>query len=126
MSLQPNALYYGDCLDWMSQWDDGSVDLIYLDPPFNSNANYNILYTANGGSQAQYRAFDDTWTWDEAAADRFARLENAVGRPTHRVIVGLHHLLGPSGMLAYLYIHGRTTGADAPPAEADRKYLPAL
>ena len=102
MSLQPNALYYGDCLDWMSQWDDCSVDLIYLDPPFNSNANYNILYTANGGNQAQYRAFDDTWTWDEAAADRFARLENAVGRPAHHAIAGLHRILGPSGMLAYL------------------------
>ena len=33
------TLYYGDCLDWMSQWDDRTVDLIYLDPPFNSNAN---------------------------------------------------------------------------------------
>ena len=102
MRLQPNALYYGDCLDWMSQWDDGSVDLIYLDPPFNSNANYNILYTANGGNQAQYRAFDDTWTWDEAAADRFARYENAVARPAHHAIAGLHRILGPSGMLAYL------------------------
>lgn len=102
MSLLTNALYYGDCLDWMSQWDDGCVDLIYLDPPFNSNANYNILYTANGGSQAQFRAFDDTWRWDEAAADRFARFENAVGRPAHHAIVGLHRILGPSGMLAYL------------------------
>ncbi|MDE0516887.1 MAG: hypothetical protein OXH43_11175 [Acidimicrobiaceae bacterium] len=38
------SLYYGDCLDWMSRWDDATVDLIYLDPPFNSNSDYNVLY----------------------------------------------------------------------------------
>ena len=39
-----DTLCYGDCLDWMGRWDDATVDLIYLDPPFNSNANYNVLY----------------------------------------------------------------------------------
>ena len=39
-----DTLCYGDCLDWMQRWDDESVDLIYLDPPFNSNATYNVLY----------------------------------------------------------------------------------
>jgi len=101
-SLAPGSLYYGDCLDWMQRWDDESVDLIYLDPPFNSNTDYNILYGANGGGSAQYRAFTDTWSWDEAAADRYAMFESAVGRPAHRAIVGLHYALGPSGMLAYL------------------------
>ena len=48
-TLSPNTLYYGDCLDWMQRWDDESVDLIYLDPPFNSKANYNILYSTEGG-----------------------------------------------------------------------------
>ena len=43
-NFHTNALYYGDCLDWMGKWNDQSVDLIYLDPPFNSNANYNVLY----------------------------------------------------------------------------------
>ena len=100
--MEPNTLYYGDCLDWMQRWDDASVDLIYLDPPFNSKTNYNILYSTAGGGQAQYRAFDDTWHWDEAAADRYAMFESAAGRPAHRVIVGLYHILGPSGMLAYL------------------------
>ena len=38
MGLATNTLYYGDCLEWMSRWDDQSVDLIYLDPPFNSKA----------------------------------------------------------------------------------------
>ena len=96
-SLAPNTLYYGDCLDWMQRWDDESVDLIYLDPPFNSKADYNVLYSTVGGGEAQYRAFTDTWSWDEAAADRYAMFESAVGRPAHRAIVGLHYILGPSG-----------------------------
>ena len=41
-----NSLYYGDCLDWMRRWDAATVDLIYLDPPFGSNADYNMLYAA--------------------------------------------------------------------------------
>ena len=102
MSIETNTLYYGDCLDWMQRWDDACVDLIYLGPPFNSNTNYNILYSNAGGSQAQFRAFDDTWGWDEAAADRYAMYESAAGRPAHRAVIGLHTLLGPSGMMAYL------------------------
>ena len=97
-----DTLYYGDCLDWMSRWDDSSIDLIYLDPPFNSNANYNILYSGDGGGDAQFRAFSDTWYWDESAADRFELFENAAGRAAHSVIVGLYRILGPTGMLAYL------------------------
>ena len=85
----------------MRQWPDESVDLIYLDPPFNSNANYNMLFSGDV-KEAQFRAFNDTWVWDEAAADRFAMFEGAVGRPAHKAIVGLHKILGGSGMLAYL------------------------
>ena len=76
--------------------------MIYLDPPFNSNTNYNILYASNGGADAQYRAFTDTWTWDEAAAERLESYKGAAGRPAHDAIVGLERILGPSGMLAYL------------------------
>ena len=97
-----NTLYYGDCLDWMKRWDAGCVDLVYLDPPFNSKVNYNVLYSTEGNGEAQYRAFDDTWRWDEAAVDRFAGFEGAAGRPAHSVMVGLHRILGRSGMLAYL------------------------
>ncbi|MCY4060153.1 MAG: site-specific DNA-methyltransferase, partial [Gammaproteobacteria bacterium] len=96
------TLYYGDCLDWMGRWDDQSVDLIYLDPPFNSKADYNILYSARGGADAQFRAFSDTWAWDEAAADRYAAYEGAPARLAHDAIVGLRRVIGPSGMLAYL------------------------
>ena len=96
------TLYYGDCLDWMSEWDNQTVDLIYLDPPFNSKADYNVLYSSEGGADAQYRAFTDTWAWDDKAADRFAAYEGAPGRRAHDTIVGLRRALGPSGMLAYL------------------------
>ncbi|MCY3966538.1 MAG: site-specific DNA-methyltransferase [Acidobacteria bacterium] len=86
----------------MGQWDDQSVDLIYLDPPFNSKADYNILYSARGGADAQFRAFSDIWAWDEAAADRYAAYEGAPARLAHDAIVGLRRVIGPSGMLAYL------------------------
>ena len=62
MALQTNALYYGDCLEWMARWDDRSVDLIYLDPPFNSQADYNILFGSpeggvQGRSTGRFRTF---------------------------------------------------------------------
>ena len=101
-ALETETLYYGDCLDWMSQWDDQCVDLIYLDPPFNSKASYNVLYAREGGNDAQYRAFADTWTWDDAAADRYVAYAGASGRKAHDAITGLYRILGPSGMLAYL------------------------
>ena len=61
-----NTLYYGDNLDILRQHvPDESVDLVYLDPPFNSNANYNVLFKEQSGeaSPAQIRAFTDTWEW---------------------------------------------------------------
>ena len=104
MEPDTDTLYYGDCLDWMDRWPDRSVDLVYLDPPFKSDATYNILFGRNGdaGGGAQYRAFDDTWRWDEGAVKRFERLEGASARRAHKAVIGLHAILGPSGMLAYL------------------------
>ena len=69
-----NHLYYGDNLGVLRKHiADESVDLIYLDPPFNSNASYNVLFrTPEGaGSGAQIEAFGDTWEWGEAASDAF-------------------------------------------------------
>lgn len=69
-----NQLYYGDNLDILRRYiKDESVDLIYLDPPFNSNATYNVLFSQqNGsGSSAQIQAFEDAWQWDENAALNF-------------------------------------------------------
>ena len=100
--MNPQTLYYGDCLDWMRQWPDHSVALIYLDPPFNSNANYNILFGAGNGALAPVRAFQDTWKWDAAAVERTNRIVNAAAHPAHRAIAGLQQILGDSGMLAYV------------------------
>ena len=100
------TLYYGDCLDWMQGWPDECVDLVYLDPPFNSNADYNIIFGQENGTPAQVRGFEDTWRWDEAAAQRSMQLESAVAHPMHQAATALRTLLGPSGMLAYLTYMG--------------------
>lgn len=66
----PNVLYYGDNLDILRRYiRDESIDLVYLDPPFNSNASYNVLFGEANGSQsaAQVQAFEDTWHWALAA-----------------------------------------------------------
>ena len=97
-----NALYYGDCLDWMGQWDDNTVDMIYLDPPFNSKSDYNMLYKDEAAGKAQTRAFTDTWTWDAQAKHRQDLFAGAIGLRSSDAITGLHHVLGNSGMMSYL------------------------
>ena len=65
-----NHLYYGDNLSVLRESiRDASVDLIYLDPPFNSNASYNVLFKGPAGAEsaAQIEAFDDTWHWNDSA-----------------------------------------------------------
>ena len=65
--MAENALYYGDNLDVLSRHvASESVDLVYLDPPFNSSQNYNVLFAEKSGeaSAAQIHAFEDTWHWD--------------------------------------------------------------
>ncbi len=78
MSSIPNTLYDGDCLDWMSQWEVECVDLIYLDPPFNLNANYNALFKNGGSKEAAEgqitvngRSYDHMHLW--LIADYFER-----------------------------------------------------
>jgi len=85
-----NRLYFGDNLKWLSdrkEFPDASIDLVYLDPPFNSNADYNILFREPSGqvSQAQFRAFTST---RDATATRSDR-ELDQGRP--RLIYGLRN-----------------------------------
>ncbi len=66
-----NKLFYGDNLNILRRYiKDESVDLIYLDPPFNSNRNYNVLFKDESGMEAdsQIMAFEDTWHWKGAAA----------------------------------------------------------
>ncbi len=71
-----NQLYYGDNLEVLRQnVPDASVDLIYLDPPFNSNRNYNVIFSRNdtvaSADQAQIQAFTDTWRWTPITETQF-------------------------------------------------------
>jgi DNA modification methylase len=99
-----NQLYYGDNLDVLRRHiSDESVDLVYLDPPFNSNATYNVLFEAKDGTQAaaQIKAFEDTWTWDEAAAAAYHDTVEAGGKVAD-ALIAFRTLVGDSNMLAYL------------------------
>jgi DNA modification methylase len=103
-SVTENALYYGDNLDVLRRHvKDESVDLVYLDPPFNSNANYNVLFAAKDGHQAaaQIQAFEDTWRWDESAARQFAETVEGGGKVAD-VLLAFERFLSTSDMLAYL------------------------
>jgi site-specific DNA-methyltransferase (adenine-specific) len=67
VSMADNVLYYGDNLEILRRYiEKESIDLIYLDPPFKSDRDYNILFAERNGSQtaAQIKAFEDTWRWD--------------------------------------------------------------
>ena len=100
--MEDRTLYQGDCLDWMRRWPDECADLIYLDPPFNSSAGYDIGVPAGKGGISRARAFNDTWKWDAAAAERLSGIQEDAGHPAHHVVAGLLHQLGESSMLAYL------------------------
>jgi DNA modification methylase len=101
---QHGALFYGDNLDILRNYvRDESVDLVYLDPPFNSNASYNVLFSEQDGSRsaAQVKAFGDTWRWDEGAARAYEEVVEAGGQVS-QAMRAFQTLLGPSNMLAYL------------------------
>jgi adenine specific DNA methylase Mod len=102
--LTMNQLYYGDNLNVLRQHiKDESIDLIYLDPPFDSQQNYNILCTEQDGtrSAAQIKAFNDTWRWDQAAAQAYQILVERGGKLS-QAIQAFRTFLGESDMLAYL------------------------
>lgn len=99
-----NKLYFGDNLEILREYiDDESVDLIYLDPPFNSQARYNVLFQSpkDDTQSAQAQAFRDTWTWLEDAEDSYREIM-AFGGNTARFIDSLKTALNQSDMMAYL------------------------
>jgi site-specific DNA-methyltransferase (adenine-specific) len=106
--MADNLLYYGDNLDILrKRLKRDTVDLCYIDPPFNSKRNYNQIYNNIGTEdRAQAQAFTDTWRWDDRAIKgRDEILSNAEGRFQPRLvelIKGLHGVLGEGSMLAYL------------------------
>lgn len=100
----PNVLYYGDNLDILRRYVPAeSVDLVYLDPPFKSDADYNVLFAEHSGSgaAAQIRAFEDTWTWDEVAARAYEDVVEG-GGAVSVALQAFRQMLGESDMMAYL------------------------
>ena len=104
----PNTLYYGDNLDILRQHvPDESVDLIYLDPPFNSNASYNVLFKEQSGeeSPAQIKAFTDTWEWTQESERVFEQeiIMNPTTPPNVKdMITAFREFIGRNAMMAYL------------------------
>ncbi|RWQ62380.1 DNA methyltransferase [Mesorhizobium sp.] len=98
-----NKLYFGDNLDWLPKIERESVDLIYLDPPFNSQATYNILYKSPSGKDggAQYQAFEDSWQWGPAADYAFALVRNSQS-PAYGILTALNNFMQKSDLMAYL------------------------
>ena len=102
--MADNTLYYGDNLTVLREHvKDESVDLVYLDPPFNSNQIYNVLFTEKNGSasQSQVKAFEDTWRWDEKAIHAYQEVVERGGRISE-ALQAFRRLLGDSNLVAYL------------------------
>jgi site-specific DNA-methyltransferase (adenine-specific) len=100
-----NHLYYGDNLSVLrNAIADDSVDLIYLDPPFNSNAGYNQLFKGPDGSNstAQIEAFNDTWHWGDAAEEAFQDVRRGESAAAAQMLSAMRGFLGENDMMAYL------------------------
>ena len=103
-----NALYYGDNLAVLREHvPDESVDLVYLDPPFNSNASYNILFREKSGeeSPAQIKAFTDTWEWTQESQRTFENeimLNPATPDNVKEMVSAFRQFIGSNAMMAYL------------------------
>lgn len=103
--MSKNQLYFGDNLEVLQNYiDDESIDLVYLDPPFNSNQDYNILFAEKNGSQAaaQIKAFGDTWIWDEAAIKVYNNFVEKGPPKVSQVMQAFKQMLGGNDVLAYL------------------------
>lgn len=100
-----NRLYYGDNLDILRHYlPDDRVDLIYLDPPFNSSRSYNVLFKDESGrdSDAQITAFEDTWSWGPQAEQTYYELVTDAPERVQAAIGALRQIVGTNPMMAYL------------------------
>src|SRR5438477_10810849 len=102
--MKPNLLFYGDNLDVLRRHvKDETVDLVYLDPPFKSNQDYNVLFAEQDGARAaaQIKAFEDTWRWDMAAESAYREVVESGGRVS-LTMQAFRTFLGANDVLAYL------------------------
>lgn len=107
MPHHPNSLYYGDNLEVLRNRDDfpnDSIDLIYLDPPFNSKRDYNVIYKTPAGhdSDSQITAFEDSWHWGEQAEREYLELVRQSNTDLSELIQALRKFLKETDMMAYL------------------------
>ena len=103
--MAENLLYYGDNLDILRRHiPNESVDLVYLDPPFNSDQNYNVLFAEHNGSKsaAQINAFEDTWQWDDVAAAAYQEVVESGHQRVSQAMQAFRAFLGGTDMMAYL------------------------
>ncbi len=103
--MPDNKLYYGDNLPILRNYiKDESVDLIYLDPPFNSKANYNVLFKEPTGeqSQAQITAFEDTWHWTEETERTFQEIIDTAPPAVVEMMISFRKFVGINDMMGYL------------------------
>lgn len=109
--MQTNALYYGENLEILRRYiDSDSIDLVYLDPPFNSQRDYNVIFRDESGrkSDAQMLAFEDTWHWGPGAEEAYRYLTNtalhrgSVPDAVSAIIGALRKGIGTNQMMAYL------------------------
>jgi len=103
--MNTNILYYGDNLEILRKYiPDNSIDLIYLDPPFNSKATYNILFKEPTGepSQAQITAFEDTWHWGAEAEQTFQEIVDTAPANVIEMVRAFRSFIGRNDMMAYL------------------------
>jgi adenine specific DNA methylase Mod len=103
--MAENTLYFGDNLDILRHYiADESIDLIYLDPPFNSNQAYNVIFSEEdgAGSGAQIEAFDDTWHWTHAAEDTLRQIELTATPHVVDMMQAIVSFVGRNDMTAYL------------------------
>lgn len=100
-----NALYYGDNLEVLrANVQSESVDLVYLDPPFNSQATYNVLFKSASGerSRAQIEAFEDSWHWNKTAESAFDDVMQSGNTAAAEMLRSMRSFLGENDMMAYL------------------------
>src|SRR5712692_4363463 len=100
-----NALYYGDNLQVLRESiASESVDLIYLDPPFNSQASYNVLFKGPSGkaADAQIEAFEDTWHWGEQSERAFSEVLASPYTQAAELLRAMRSFLGENDVMAYL------------------------
>src|SRR4051794_3789257 len=100
--ITENTLFYGDNLGILREYiSDSSIDLIYLDPPFNSNRSYNVLYKdEHGENEAQVGAFEDSWHWNHAAEETYHHLVTQAPDHISKLVSALREFIGENQMMA--------------------------